>query len=258
MRKTDNSGFIISRWILILCALLLFGGSLSPISSRCEAKPQKSKKHISKNHTDWTEYFNLDSCSFSPTGSNEYFILEPKYRLLLSGKEGGNSIDLTITVLDETKKIGNVETRVVEEKEKLNGRLSEVSRNYYAFCTQTGSIFYFGEDVDVYSNDKIVGHDGSWRADSANARPGLLIPGTILLGAKYYSEIAPNFALDRAKIVSNSEQVQTPTGIYGNCLEIKESSPLEQDSTDYKYYAPGIGLIKDGNLLLIWKGYIKK
>jgi hypothetical protein len=258
MRKTSISKIIFSQWNLVFIALLLFWGLLSPVSNRCEAKPKSSKKHISQNRTEWTEYFNLDSCSFSSVGSNEYFILKPKYRLVLAGKEGEDSIGLTITVLDETKNIGNVETRVVEEREKLNGKLSEISRNYYAFCTQTGSIFYFGEDVDAYRDEKIIGHEGSWRADSANARAGLLIPGTILLGAKYYTEIAPNFALDRAKIVSNSELLKTPAGTYDNCLKIKESSPLERDSTDYKYYAPGIGLIKDGNLLLTWKGFIKR
>jgi hypothetical protein len=209
-------------------------------------------------HIGWTEYFNQEGCNFYSIGRNEYFILEPKYRLVLAGKIGQDSIVLTITVLDETIRIGNVDTRVVEEKEKLNGKLSEVSRNYFAFCLQTGSIFNFGEDVDVYRNGKIIGHEGSWRADSANARTGLLIPGTILLGGKYYTEIAPEKALDRAEIVSNSEVVETPAGTFENCLKIRESSPIESDAKIYKIYAPGVGLIKYGNLLLTKEGFKKK
>src|SRR5690349_10981896 len=89
-----------------------------------------------------------DSCNFTTSGRNTYFILEEGYRLVLEGNEGKNSVKLVITVLAETKKIGNVETRVVEENESVNGITSEISRNYFAFCTQTSSVYYFGEEVD--------------------------------------------------------------------------------------------------------------
>ncbi len=146
--------------------------------------------------------------------------------------------------------MGNVVTRVVEERETVSGRVVEISRNFFAICTQTNSVFYFGEDVDIYENGEIVGHSGSWRADSGNAEAGLMMPGMILLGARYYQEIAPEVAMDRAEIVSINEIVETPARRFERCLKTEETTPLEPKAQEYKLYAPGIGLIRDGNLLL--------
>lgn len=200
--------------------------------------------------TDWTESFDLEKCDFSSTGRNQYFVLEPGYQLTLEGVEDEDSVRLQITVLDKTETMGNVVTRVVEERETVSGRVVEISRNFFAICTQTNSVFYFGEDVDIYENGEIVGHSGSWRADSGNAEAGLMMPGMILLGARYYQEIAPEVAMDRAEIVSINEIVETPARRFERCLKTEETTPLEPKAQEYKLYAPGIGLIRDGNLLL--------
>lgn len=198
----------------------------------------------------WTESFNLETCSFSSTGSNPYFILQPGYRLTLEGTEDEDTIRLEITVLNDTRMIGKVETRIIEEREAVNGELIEISRNFYAICTQTNSVFYFGEETDIYEKGEIVSHAGAWRADSAEAKAGLMIPGIVLLGARYYQEIAPGVAMDRAEIVSITETLPTPASTFENCLKTEETTPLEPKSKEYKYYAPGVGLIKDGDLLL--------
>ena len=82
------------------------------------------------------------------------------------------------------------------------------------------------------------------------------MPGLILLGARYYQEIAPGIAMDRAEIISMNEKMITPAGIYMNCLKMEETTPLEPKNKEYKFYAPGIGLIRDGDLLLIRHGFI--
>ncbi len=207
---------------------------------------------------DWTESFNLETCGFSSTGGNQYFILEPGYRLTLEGLEDEDTIRLEITVLNQTRMIGNVETRVVEERETANGELIEISRNFYALCRQTSSVFYFGEETDIYEEGEIVSHSGAWRADSGNAEAGLMIPGIVLLGASYYQEMAPGVAMDRAEIVSIAETLTTPAGTFENCLKTEETTPLEPKAKEYKYYAPGVGLIKDGDLLLTKHGFIGK
>jgi hypothetical protein len=203
----------------------------------------------------FTESLMQDSCSFMTTGRNSYFILEPGYQLILEGHEGKDSIRLVITVLNETKKIGNVETRIVEENESANGKTVEISRNYFAFCKETSSIYYFGEDVDNYKNGKIINHEGAWTAEGKN-KAGVMMPGLILLGARYYQEIAPGIAMDRAEIISITEQMRTPAEIFTNCLKMEETTPLEPKNKEYKFYAPGIGLIRDGDLLLVKHGFI--
>ena len=78
-----------------------------------------------------------------------------------------------------------------------------------------------------------------------------MMPGEALLGARYYQEIAPRTALDRAEVVSLFETVKTPAGEYKHCVKIEETTPLEPGTKEYKYYAPGIGLVQDGDLKLV-------
>jgi hypothetical protein len=202
------------------------------------------------------ESFGLDSCDFSTEGRNQYFILEPGYQLTLEGKEDKKMTRLVITVLNETKKIGDVETRVVEENESVNGQTIEISRNYFAFCEQTKSIFYFGEEVDVYKNGKIINHEGAWIAEGKN-KPGLMMPGRPTVGEKYYQEIAPGVAMDRAEIISTTQHVKTKAGSWDNCLKIEETTPLSPKEKEFKINAPGIGLIRDGDLTLVKYGFVK-
>jgi len=197
-----------------------------------------------------------DSCSFSTTGRNLYFILEPGYQLVLEGKEENKVSRLVITVLNEKRKIGSVETRVVEENETVDGKPVEISRNFFAFCKQTNSIYYFGEEVDVYKNGKIINHGGAWVAEGKN-KPGIAMPGSIVLNDRYYQEMAPGVAMDKARVISATEKIKTPAGNFNNCLKTEETTALSPKEKEYKLYAPGIGLIKDENLLLVKYGFIK-
>jgi len=196
------------------------------------------------------------SCTFSSTGRNQYFILEVGYQLVLEGKEDGKSARLIILVTNQTKKIGNVETRVVTETETVGGKTVEISRNYFAFCKETSSVYYFGEDVDMYKNGKVINHDGSWIAVGKN-QPGIAMPGNPLVGFKYYQEVAPDVALDRAEVISVSEELQTPAGKFINCLKTEETTEMNPKEKEYKIYAPGIGLLKDDELLLVKYGFVK-
>lgn len=196
----------------------------------------------------WCESFSPDKADLSDTGKNPYFLLWPGYRLFLSdGKE-----TLVISVLNETKTVDGVKTRVVEERETKGGKLVEVSRNYFAISQTTGDVYYFGEDVDIYKGGKIASHEGSWRAGENGARFGLMMPGTPSVGDRYYQEVVPNIAMDRAEVISRSEAVTTPAKSFENCLRTRESSGLKRDAKDIseKLYAPGVGLIKDGKFVL--------
>src|SRR5262245_27085785 len=133
----------------------------------------------------WATRFAVEKGELSATGHNPYFILEPGYQ---STFEGGKE-RLVITVLDATKTVDGVETRVVEERETNGGKLVEVSRNYFAISRRTNSVFYFGEDVDIYKNDKVTSHSGAWLAGVNGARFGLMMPGEVTLKARHYQEI---------------------------------------------------------------------
>jgi hypothetical protein len=194
----------------------------------------------------WTADFVINSGELVTTGRNPWFILEPGYVLTLEGRD----TRLVITVLDETVRVDNVETRVVEERETAKGDLVEISRNFFAISTRTNAVFYFGEDVDMYKGGKVVSHEGAWRSGVNGARFGLAMPGIPLLSAKYYQEIAPGVAMDRAEIVGLGETVKTPAGEFRNVLKVLETTPIEPGVREFKYYANGVGLIQDGDVKL--------
>ncbi|MDY6954150.1 MAG: hypothetical protein SWE60_21805, partial [Thermodesulfobacteriota bacterium] len=139
-----------------------------------------------------------------------------------------------------------VETRVVEEREYEDGELIEVSRNFFALCEETNSVYYFGEDVDDYEGGVIIGHEGAWRAGENGAMPGLMMPGTFLLGSKYFQEMAE--ADGAADVGENAEMgltVDTEAGTFYDCVRVEETSALDPCDFSEKIYCPGVGLIVD-------------
>jgi hypothetical protein len=225
---------------------------ISPEGKVLETKEKTSEAEAAEAEEGkkWTDSFGQENCTFSSIGRNRFFILEPGYQLVLASAQE----KVVITVLDATKRVGAVETRVVEEREEGNGKLKEVSRNFFAICKEHGDIFYFGEEVDDYKDGKIVGHSGAWKADEKNSKAGIMMPGTVLLGARHYQEIAPN-AMDRAEIVRDDVSMTTPAGTFKSCIKVEETTGLDPGEKCYKTYAPGVGLIQDEDLVLT--GYSK-
>jgi hypothetical protein len=232
------------QYLLCLIPVLVFNIKLSAqTENKNSGKPYK-------------EPVAFDSCKFGSSGISTYFILEPGYQLILKGADGNDTSQLIITVLKDTKMIGKTETRVVEEKESVNGKLTEISRNFYAICKQTRTIYYFGEEVDVYKNDEIIGHEGSWKAEGT-IKAGIVMPGKIVEGAKYNQEMAPGVAMDMVEIISTNETMTAPAGIFNNCLKTLETSLIEPNEKENKFYAPGIGLIYDDGMWLTKYGFVK-
>lgn len=207
----------------------------------------------SPSDSSWQEEFGISDCDLVPTGRNEYFILEPGFQIVLEG-----TIEkVAITVLDETREVDGVTTRVVEEEEWKYGELIEISRNFFAVCPDTNDIFYFGEEVDIYRDGALVSHSGAWLAGEKRAKAGLIMPGDPKVGMKHYQEVAPGVAMDRAEIVSLDTTLETPAGTFTDCLRTMEGTALNPLEREYKTYAPGIGLIQDESLLLTEYGFVQ-
>jgi hypothetical protein len=139
----------------------------------------------------------------------------------------------------------------------MDGQIVEVSQNYFAIDKTTSDVYYFGEDVDMYKDGKVSSHEGGWRSGKDGAHFGMFMPASPKVGQKYYQEIAPKVAMDRAEILSITEKVKVPAGEFGDCVKTEESTPLEKGK-EYKLYAPGVGLTNDGELKLVKYGQISK
>ena len=70
-------------------------------------------------NSQFASVFPVDKANLVSIGRNPYFILEPGYRLQFNAEDAA----LVVTVLDETKTVDGVETRVVEERETEGGEL---------------------------------------------------------------------------------------------------------------------------------------
>ena len=239
-RFAESRGVALVQAVLLVGAGLLGGAAWAAVS--------------------YTTQFPVDECTFSATGRNLHFSIRPHDRLVLEGIEDGEVVRVEITVLNETRPVTfltdegewlTVTTRVIEERESKDGELVEVSRNFYARCTETGDIYYLGEDVDIYEGGSIVSHDGAWLAGEAGALPGVIMPGSFLLGSRYFQELAPEVAMDRAEHVKMGLTVPTPAGTFHDCVEVVETTPLERGSKSVKRYCPEIGLVMDGPVGLV-------
>jgi hypothetical protein len=200
----------------------------------------------SKEDKSFRDQFDVDKANLGLEGKNPYFPLTPGRSLSYSGEDA----TLLITVLDETQVIDGVTCHVVEEREKKDGKLVEISRNFFAADKTDGAVYYFGEDVDIYKNDKVVSHESAWRAGEKGAHFGLMVPAKAKVGDKFYEEVAPKVAMDRAEVKSIDKTVKVPAGSFENCWHMDESSAVEK-GTSVKMYAPGVGLIKDDEMDLV-------
>jgi hypothetical protein len=207
---------------------------------------------------------------FKTIGINPYFKLIPGYKLVLESDEERAEV----TVLRDTKWIdltaeglGWIRTRVVEERESElteedGWEVTEVSRNYFAICKKTNAVYYFGEEVWELDEEtgELVPGGGAWEAGLDGAMPGLIMPGTFLLGSRYFQEIAEEAeAVDRGENVAMGLTVDTPAGTFENCVKVVDTNPAEgickRKDGDVKKYCPGIGLVKDEDLKLVCYGF---
>jgi hypothetical protein len=204
---------------------------------------------------EFTSNFRIQDCEFLARGANPHFILAPERQLAYEGEDA----ELFITVLEATRRIRlpiggrlrTIRTAVVEEREFEDGEIKEISRNFFAICKKTNDVYYFGEEVDIYENGEVVSHDGAWLAGENGAQPGIVMPGSFLLGSRYYQEVAPGVALDRAEHTAEGLVVETGAGEFHDCVEVTETTPLEPGAESTKVYCPGVGLVIDNDLSLV-------
>ena len=185
---------------------------------------------------------------FTIVSTNPYFPMTVGHQLVLTGEDEGDEIRLQVTVLNLTRTIEGVVTRIVEEREWVNDELAEVTWNYHVQASD-GTICYYGEDVDIFTDDG-VSHEGAWCPGGPNHNlPGIFMPADPKPGTSYQNEVAPGVALDEAKIVGVGRW-EVPLDTFEETIRIREFDPISGDK-DYKVHAADVGIIDDGGLQLV-------
>jgi hypothetical protein len=147
-----------------------------------------------------------------------------------------------VTVLDETKVVLGVETRVVHDVVTEDGELVEDTYDWYAQDAE-GNVWYFGEDTKEFENGQVSTTAGSWEAGVDGAQPGVLVPAEPEVGLTYRQEYYAGEAEDAAEVLSLDEKVEVPFGKYEDVLMTKEFTPLDPDVLEHKFYARGVGVV---------------
>lgn len=188
---------------------------------------------------DPTYNLSINPADFVAGVDNLLFPLVPGTRYVYQG--GEETIEVTVT--DDTKQILGVTTIVVRDVVSVGGEIIEDTYDWYA-QDKAGNVWYFGEDTKEYEDGQLVSTKGSWEAGVDGAKPGIVMHATQpAIGAPYRQEYYACEAEDMAEVVSLNESVTVPYGSFDNCLQTREFTPLEPDVNEYKYYAPGVGLV---------------
>ncbi len=172
--------------------------------------------------------------------TNPFFLLVPGYtRIYKSGTE-----TITVTVTQNTKEIMGVTCAVIHDVVVAEGEMIEDTYDWYA-QDEDGNVWYFGEATQAFKDGQ-TSTEGSWTAGVDGALPGVVMWGNpeAKVGAVYRQEYYAGHAEDMGKVLSLSDSAMTPAAsCEGTCLVTEDTTPLEPDVLEHKYYAPGIGFI---------------
>jgi hypothetical protein len=179
---------------------------------------------------------------------NPYLPLAPGNRWVY--RSGGLDQErTTVTVTGDTREVQGVTTTVVHDVVRdSDGEVVEDTFDWFAQDT-AGNVWYFGEDTTEYDDHGRPDHSGSWEAGVDGARAGLVMPAQPRVGDGYQQESLPGVAEDRGEVLSLDESVNVPFGSYIDVLQTEDTTPLEPGLVERKYYAPGVGLVREETVL---------
>ncbi len=184
----------------------------------------------------------IDPSNFTDEIDNPYFPLEPGTTFVYEGEDGDTTINVEISVTNQTKEVMGVNTTVVRETEWEDGELVEDTYDWFAQDME-GNVWYFGEETQEYEDGEAISTAGSWEAGVDGAKPGIIMRADPQIGDIYRQEYYEGEAEDMAMVISLEENVTVPYGSFEDCLVIREWTPLEPGIEENKYYATDIGLL---------------
>jgi hypothetical protein len=188
----------------------------------------------------------IDPSNFVTTIDNPYWPLKPGTTYHYKGVRGTTPQTDDETVTNQTKNIIGIPSTVVRDVVSEHGAPVERTLDYYA-QDQQGNVWYMGEDsFETNNQGKMVRASDSWLSGVKGGKPGIIMPGNPKPGDAYRQEYyPPGEALDQARVLNLNGSATVPYGgTHNGLLVTSERSPLEPQ-TEQKYYAPGLGEVKE-------------
>ncbi|MBM3290703.1 MAG: hypothetical protein FJY92_11175 [Candidatus Hydrogenedentes bacterium] len=179
---------------------------------------------------------------FTCTIDNPYFPLVPGTSLSYEADTPDGFEKVETTVTHDTKTILGVTCVVVHDVARLDGEIIEDTIDWYA-QDRFGNVWYFGEFSTTYDHGTPTGTKGSWEAGVDGAKPGVVMEACPRVGDTYRQEYLAGVAEDMADVLAIDTAASVPYGDFDRCVKTRDYTPLEPGVNEYKFYAPGIGLV---------------
>ena len=187
-----------------------------------------------------SEQVELDPAEFTTEIDNPYWPMQPGSRWVYREHGENGDLQVVVTVTDRKKVVDGIDALVVRDVVTENGEVIEDTFDWYA-QDDDGNVWYLGEDTKEYEDGKVVSTSGSWEAGVDGAQAGILVPAEPEPGMKYRQEHYEGEAEDRGEVLSVDAKATVPFGSFTDMLQTKDTTPLEPDLVEHKYYARGVG-----------------
>ena len=226
-----------------LCGLKITAIVLLALAAACSPKAA----------ADQFEFFDATQFSQPTQIDNEWFPLIPGTQLTFEGftSSQGEQVphQVIFTVTDLVKEIGGITTVVAWERDFSDSQLVEAELVFFAQADD-GIVWSLGQYPEEYEDGKII-DSPVWIHGIEEARAGISMQADPQVGSESYSQgwgPAVEYT-DRGQVSQDGQQVCVPFDCFADVLVIDETSLLEPDAHQLKYYAMGVG-----NIRVSWTG----
>jgi hypothetical protein len=180
----------------------------------------------------------IDPANFVTTIDNPYFPLIPGTTFTYLTPDQVSKDVFAVT--HNTRVIDGVTCVEVHDSVYTNGVLTEDTLDWFA-QDKEGNVWYFGENTAELEDRLLATIAGTFMAGANNDKPGIIMKAHPAIGDFYRQEFSLNNAEDFAQTISLHATAKVPYGTFTDCLKSLETTPLEPDATENKFYAPGVG-----------------
>ena len=186
----------------------------------------------------------LDPADFTVDVTNPWFPLEPGTRWTYrETTEDGDVVQGVVTVTSATREIANgVTARVVRDTVTLDGEIIEDTVDWFA-QDRAGTVWYLGEDTAEFEDGNVTTREGSFEAGVDDAQAGVIMPAAPKVGMAYRQEYYEGEAEDNGEVLELGQRASVPAGEYDNLVMTADTTSLEPDVLEHKYYASDVGLV---------------
>src|SRR5262245_15524999 len=182
----------------------------------------------------------INPASFSTTIDNPFFPLVPGPTFVYEGQTPDGFEHDEFAVTHNTRVISGVTCVEVHDTVMTDGVLTEDTLDWFAQDT-SGNVWYFGENTHEIVDGLISTIDGTFMEGVDGAKAGIVMEAHPAIGDFYRQEFSVDNAEDFAEVIGLSDAVTVPFGSFTNCVNTRETTPLEPDLHEHKFYAAGVG-----------------